>query len=73
MTNLAHHPFHGTDPAKSGVQAEPAAFQNEEDLRPGEILQRKFDLKGTLKPDTDKEMEPYVEKLTLNCTLSNSQ
>jgi hypothetical protein len=58
MLNLVHHPFHGTDPAKYGVQAEPAVLQNEEGLRPGEMLQRKFDLKGTLKPDTDKDMEP---------------
>jgi hypothetical protein len=56
MTNLAHHPFHGTDPAKYGVQAEPAVFQNLDGLRPGEMLQRKFDLKGTLKPDTDRDM-----------------
>ncbi|KAJ7880360.1 hypothetical protein B0H14DRAFT_2340905, partial [Mycena olivaceomarginata] len=58
MLHLVHHPFHDTDPAKYGVQAEPAVLQNEEGLRPGEMLQRKFDLKGTLKPDTDKDMEP---------------
>ncbi|KAJ7850059.1 hypothetical protein B0H14DRAFT_2355839, partial [Mycena olivaceomarginata] len=58
MLNLVHHPFHGTDPAKYGVGAEPAVRQNEEGLRPGEMLQHKFDLKGTLKLDTDKDMEP---------------
>jgi hypothetical protein len=51
-------PRHRPDPAKYGVQAEPAVFQNLDGLRPGEMLQRKFDLKATLKADTDKEMEP---------------
>ncbi|KAJ7830066.1 armadillo-type protein [Mycena olivaceomarginata] len=67
MPNLAHRPFHGTDPAKYGAQAEPAVLQNEEGL-----LQRKFDLKDTLKLDTNKEMEPwdYVSWATKAAILS---
>ncbi|KAJ6561243.1 NADH-ubiquinone oxidoreductase complex I, 21 kDa subunit-domain-containing protein [Mycena vulgaris] len=41
MLNLVNHPFHGTDPAKYGVQAEPSVLESYEGLRPGEILHRK--------------------------------
>ncbi|KAJ7918804.1 NADH-ubiquinone oxidoreductase complex I, 21 kDa subunit-domain-containing protein [Mycena leptocephala] len=41
MLNLVNHPFHGTDPAKYGVKAEPAVLESEEGLRPGEMLTRK--------------------------------
>jgi hypothetical protein len=41
MVNLVNHPFHGTDPAKYGVQAEPSVLESYEGLRPGEILRRK--------------------------------
>ncbi|KAJ7035609.1 NADH-ubiquinone oxidoreductase complex I, 21 kDa subunit-domain-containing protein [Mycena alexandri] len=42
MLNLVNHPYHGTDPAKYGVQnAEPTVLRNAEGLRPGEMLQKK--------------------------------
>ncbi|KAJ7089719.1 NADH-ubiquinone oxidoreductase complex I, 21 kDa subunit-domain-containing protein [Mycena belliarum] len=41
MLNLVNHPYHGTDPAKYGVQAEPAILESHEGLRPGEILRTK--------------------------------
>ncbi|KAJ7173738.1 NADH-ubiquinone oxidoreductase complex I, 21 kDa subunit-domain-containing protein [Mycena filopes] len=51
MINLVNHPYHGTDPAKYGVKnAEPGFLENEEGLRPGEMLQRK---KGGKQPPPD--------------------
>lgn len=48
MVNLVNHPFHGTDPAKYGVQAEPAVLESYEGLHPGEILKQKQNPKGVL-------------------------
>ncbi|KAF7356893.1 Nadh-ubiquinone oxidoreductase 21 kDa subunit [Mycena venus] len=53
MLNLVNHPFHGTDPAKYGVQVEPAVLESKEGLCPGEMLARKWDIKA-LKVETDK-------------------
>ncbi|KAJ7460656.1 NADH-ubiquinone oxidoreductase complex I, 21 kDa subunit-domain-containing protein [Mycena latifolia] len=41
MLNLVNHPYHGTDPAKYGVQADPAVLESYEGLRPGEQLRPK--------------------------------
>jgi hypothetical protein len=47
MLNLVHRLFHGMDGDGLRKVRRPAALHNEEDLRPGEIIQRKFDLKDT--------------------------
>ncbi|KAJ7746830.1 NADH-ubiquinone oxidoreductase complex I, 21 kDa subunit-domain-containing protein [Mycena maculata] len=54
MVNLVNHPFHGTDPAKYGVKAEPAVLEDYEGLRPGELHHKKKNPKPTTEAPTSE-------------------